>query len=543
VTDTSKLGTKLVRITTLVLAVIMATGIIWSIYSEKKQAQIELLEQSRVLAAQILALRDVTAENQYKINYDSTGRFEFKHLNPAAFTQQVSRVFNSETKYIIRQTSLNPRVSENRPEAFEKAKLIWFSKNRGAEETWGEEVIKGERYFTYMVPLRISPACLYCHGEPKGEIDVSGHPKEGYKIGDLAGALSVSIPTKIKEAGLTRNILQNVILTIAAIVFSGIVIIFHTNRFVTAPISSLSRFTQELGQGNLNARPGDFKAYGEIQELTHRFTDMANHLQDMYDSLEQKVLERTQELEAANNDLARISQYKSEFLANMSHELRTPLTAILAFTEGLLNKSKGQLTSEQEDYLTEIKDSGTQLLGIINDLLDLSKIESRKMSLDLEEVSLGEVVKQIARMLQPLAERRDVLVSLNLAETQTVIADKEKVGHVVRNLLSNAIKFSPEGGTVEVTVSDDCENKGVLLSVKDDGPGINRQDQELIFESFYQAGTITDREYKGYGLGLALVKKIVDLHLGWIKVDSSLGKGSVFSVFWPVYPPFDDSLE
>lgn len=541
--QTSRLGTKLVRITTLVLALIMATGIVWNIYSENKQAQAELLEQGRVLAAEILALREVAAENQYKINYDSKGSFEFKHLNPSALTQQVSRVFNSKTRYIIRQTSLKPRISENRPDAFEREKLIWFGKNRDVKEAWGEKVIKGERYFTYMVPLRIEPACLACHGEPKGEIDVSGNPKEGYKIGDLAGALTVSIPTKTKVISLTRTIRQNIILTVVAIVFSGIVIVFHTNRFVTTPISSLSRFSQELGQGNLQARPAEFKAYGEIQELTLRFTEMANRLQEMYDNLEQKVIERTQELAAANNDLARISQYKSEFLANMSHELRTPLTAILAFTEGLLNKSKGQLTPEQEDYLTEIKDSGKLLLGIINDLLDLSKIESRKMSLDLEEVSVGEVVRRIDKLLKPLAERKGVQVRLNLAGTQTVIADEEKVGHVVRNLLSNAIKFSPEGGLIEVAVTDDGEKEGVVLSVKDSGPGISQQDQELIFESFYQAGRIADREFKGYGLGLALVKKIVDLHLGWIKVESRLGEGSAFNVFWPAYPLLDDILE
>lgn len=541
--ETSKLGAKLVRITALVLTLVMATGIVWSIYSAKKRAETELIEQGRVLASEILAMRQVAAENQHTINYDSKGSFEFKHLNPAALTQQVSRVFNSGTRYIIRQTSLQPRLAENRPDALEREKLIWFGKNKDVKEAWGEEAIKGERYFTYMVPLYINPSCLACHGEPKGEIDVSGHPKEGYKIGDLAGALTVSIPTKAKEASIDGTIRQNIILTVIAIAFSGFIIVFHTNRFVTTPISNLSRFSQDLGQGNLQARPAEFKAYGEIQELTVRFTEMANRLQEMYDNLEQKVFERTQELAAANNELARISQYKSEFLANMSHELRTPLTAILAFTEGLLNKSKGQLTTEQEDYLTEIKDSGQNLLGLINDLLDLSKIESRKMSLDLEEVNVSEVVGRIEKMLRPLAERKGVQVRLNLPGTQNVIADEDKVGLVVRNLLSNAIKFSPAGELIEVAVTDYGGIEGVLLSVKDFGPGINQQDQGLIFESFYQANRSADRELRGSGLGLALVKKIVDLHLGWIKVASILGEGATFTVFWPAYPPLDDNLE
>jgi signal transduction histidine kinase len=165
------------------------------------------------------------------------------------------------------------------------------------------------------------------------------------------------------------------------------------------------------------------------------------------------------------------------------------------------------------------------------------------MSLDLEEVGITNVVKQIDKLLKPLAERKGILVRLNLAATQTVIADEEKVGQVVRNLLGNAIKFSPEGGLIEVAITDDCEKEGVLLSVKDHGPGISQQEQELIFESFYQAGKIGSQESGGYGLGLALVKKIVDLHLGWIKVESSLGQGAAFYVFWPAYPPLDDNLE
>lgn len=540
----SKLGTLLVRSTTLVLVLTMATGIIWNIYREKKQSQLDLLEQSRILAAQVVALRQVTADNQDRINYNSKGEFEFKHLNPAAMVQKVAAVFNATTDYHIKQTSLLPRLPANSPDEFEQEKLLSFKANKDSTESWGESQINGESYFRYMIPLYITPSCLPCHGGPKGEIDVSGYPKEGYKIGELAGALTISIPMKIKELSQSAYIRQSIILTIIAILFPAIMINFHTKLFVSKPVANLASFTEELAEGKLSARPGSFKSYGEIRDLTERFTDMAGRLQEMYDGLELKVAERTQELALANKELAKASQYKSEFLANMSHELRTPLTAIIAFTGELLEQRIGQLTSDQVDYLSEIQDSGHQLLGLINDLLDLSKIESGKMFLDLAEVNIGEVTVRIEKLLHPLAQQKGVQVELNISDVQNVIADREKVGHVIRNLLSNAIKFSAKKQRILVSVTETTEpEEGTLFSVTDYGTGIPAEHQAKIFDAFYQANQGLNKEFAGTGLGLALVKKIVDLHLGWIKVDSTIGRGSTFTVFWPSFPPFDSGIE
>ncbi len=543
-TRNSKLGTKLVRSTSLVLALTMALGITWNVYREKKQARLELIEQSRVIAAQMLALRQVTAENQGRINYDSNGNFEFKHLNPAALVQQVNRVFNASTNYRVRQVSLTPRLKENEPNSFEKEKLLILEQKRDSKEVWGEEQLNGENYFCYMIPLYITTPCLSCHGDPKGEIDISGNRKEGYKVGDLAGALTILIPMKLKEASLTSSIQLSIFFTVLAILFSAAVINFHTNLFVSKPIANLTTLSQELGKGRLFSPISSFKAYGEIRELTERFADMACRLQEMYDKLEHKVAERTQELVKANSEIARVSQYKSEFLANMSHELRTPLTAILAFTEELLKETVGQLTFEQEDYLREIQDSGQQLLDLINDLLDLSKIESGKMFLDLAEVRIGEITQQVEKILHPLAEQKGLQIELNVTDSKTVIADRKNVGHVIRNLLSNAIKFSPTGQKIQVTVADTFEpEEGALVTVIDYGAGISEKSQKRIFDAFYQGDQGLNKEFRGTGLGLALAKKIVDLHLGWIRVDSIVGQGATFTVFWPTYPPFDIGIE
>lgn len=551
-------GARLVRSTAIVLAVTMATGIAWNIYFQKKQALAELLEQSRILAAQTLALREVMAQNQARINYDSKGNFEFKHLNPAAVVKQVASVFNAGTDYRIRQVSLRPRVAQNTPDEGERAKLLRFEEDPDLEETWEEIRLKDEKYFRYMVPLRINSSCLPCHGEPKGEPDVSGHPREGYRAGALAGALVIAIPMKMKEASLNKSITQTILLTIAAIVFSAGVIIYHANRFVAKPIESLTRFAQRLGQGDLSARPEEVVAFGEIRELTDRFADMAQKLQELYDNMDQMVRERTAELaranremERANRELARVSQYKSEFLANMSHELRTPLTAILAFTGEILDKNPENLDREQREYLHDIKESGHQLLGLINDLLDLSKIESGKMSLKLMETDVGELAVNVEKLLRPLAVEKGIEIRTEVRDTEPVIADREKVRQVIQNLLGNAIKFSPAGSAVELEVCGEPEGPGegrecsggVIVRVRDRGPGIPPGEKERIFDVFYQYDRGLTRQVRGTGLGLALVKKIVETHRGRVEVESSEGGGSVFTVFWPSVPMLDEDLE
>lgn len=540
----SGIGAKLVQSMTFVLVLTMLAGILWNIYTQKRQARIELLEQSRILAKEVLAMRQVVAENQHKINYDKKGNFEFKHLNPAAITQLVNDSFNKTTDYKIRQIRLQPRLKENTPDAFEKEKLLFFEKNKAVKESWGITNINGKNYFKYLIPLKVDPSCLNCHGGPKGELDVSGNKKEGYELGGLAGALSISIPMATKEASLYKNISQNMMLMAIAVLFSGGVIFFYTRKFVVKPIGGLIKYTEALGSGHLSKRPDDFGAYGEINQLTGRFSEMAARLQEMYEELEKKVDERTAELAAANRELEQISQYKSEFLANMSHELRTPLTAILAFSQELMKKSVGQLTGQQEEYLRDIRDSGEQLLGLINNLLDLSKIESNKMHLRLYEMQIGPIAGEVAKLLSPLAEQKKVHLKIKIHDQAAVIADADKVRQVVQNLLSNAIKFTPADGTVELRVFNSNEpEEGTMLVVRDTGHGITDDEQERIFDAFYQSDRGLNKEFPGTGLGLALVKKIVDLHMGQIYLESKMGEGSVFTVFWPAYPSIDHSLE
>jgi two-component system, NtrC family, sensor kinase len=245
------------------------------------------------------------------------------------------------------------------------------------------------------------------------------------------------------------------------------------------------------------------------------------------------------ELEASNRDLADksrqlevASQHKSEFLANMSHELRTPLNAIIGFSEVLSEKMFGELNEKQEEYSKDIHASGQHLLSLINDILDLSKIEAGRMELELSDFHLPTALDSALTLVRERAGRRGITLQMNVDERLGQIqADERKVRQVVLNLLSNAIKFTPEGGRIEVRAVP--MDGSVEVSVSDTGVGIAPEDQDAIFEEFRQVGT-AEKKAEGTGLGLTLCRKFVELHGGRIWVKSQVGAGSTFTFTIPV---------
>jgi signal transduction histidine kinase len=237
------------------------------------------------------------------------------------------------------------------------------------------------------------------------------------------------------------------------------------------------------------------------------------------------------ELEAANRELAGASQHKSEFLANMSHELRTPLNAIIGFSEVLSEKMFGELNEKQEEYSKDIHASGQHLLSLINDILDLSKIEAGRMELELSDFHLPTALDSALTLVRERAGRRSIALHLSVDERLGQIqGDERKVRQVVLNLLSNAIKFTPEGGRIEVVAA--AKDGAVEVSVRDTGIGIAPEDHEAVFQEFRQVGT-ADKKAEGTGLGLTLCRKFIELHGGRIWVKSQLGAGSTFTFTIP----------
>ena len=304
-------------------------------------------------------------------------------------------------------------------------------------------------------------------------------------------------------------------------------------RSMTRPIRALEAGAARIGAGALEERI-DVRTNDELESLADAFNAMTGQLRESYASLERKVDERTRELAEANALLGVASRHKSEFLANMSHELRTPLNAIIGFSDVLLQRMNGELTDKQEEYVADILDSGKHQLALINDILDLSKVEAGRMELELTSFSLPEVLATAATLVREQAVRRGIRLEVEVdPAVTTIVADKRKVKQVVVNLLANAVKFTPNGGRVEVSARLLAD--AIHVSVRDTGPGIAVDDQARIFEEFGQART-RPATPEGTGLGLTLAQRFVILHGGRIWVESTLGEGSTFTFTLPLRP-------
>jgi PAS domain S-box-containing protein len=242
------------------------------------------------------------------------------------------------------------------------------------------------------------------------------------------------------------------------------------------------------------------------------------------DITDRKVFEQT---------LREANRLKSEFLANMSHELRTPLNGIIGFSEFLVDEKPGALNGKQKEYLNDILSSARHLLHLINDVLDLSKVEAGKTELFPEEFSLAATVSEICAAISPLATKKGLVIETKVAsEPDSVTLDKQKFKQILNNLLSNAVKFTNAGGRIKIMLTP-VELNRLRIQVSDTGIGIRREDFPRLFREFEQLDSGEARRYEGTGLGLALTKKIVEFQGGTIGVESEQGKGSVFTVELP----------
>ncbi len=313
---------------------------------------------------------------------------------------------------------------------------------------------------------------------------------------------------------------------------------------------SLTLSTLTDGDGNVLGTVGISKDITEKKRLETAIEERNFELQQLNENLEGKVFARTKDLERANRELERSNVLKTRFISTISHELRTPLNSILGFSELLLQEVSGPLTERQKRQITNIYSSGTHLLQLINNVLDIAKIESGKIELHYESFLLSRIVEEVEAVVRSLTDKKRQTLVIKTADVPFILADRVKFKQILYNLLSNAVKFTPDGGTItlEAGVTNAAnlplqvrglavfseKNNFLILSVNDSGIGIKREDLDRIFSEFEQIDNGLSRKYEGTGLGLALTKRLIELHGGEILVESEEGVGTTFTMVIPL---------
>ncbi len=395
--------------------------------------------------------------------------------------------------------------------------IVVFTKHPAQSSHWD---VSGDS-FRYVQAFRARSDCLACHGE--------------YKPGELIGAISLELSLKDRNKTLLAN---RIVLIVAAmlVVLLSIAVFYAIFRYmVVRPIQHLKDVADRVSGGDLLVR-SEIDTGNELEALS----DALNHMLDETAKAQADLRAATaardaklDELAKANVALFEMNQVKNKFLTTMSHELRTPLNSILGFAQILCDSPSLVSDPKLHRYARNILSSGRMLLDMINDLLDLAKIEAGRLQVRCEKVSPPDIAEAVCNMVRPmLAETALKLVCEVDPATPLMTTDATKIQQILYNLLSNAIKFTAEG-EVRLTVRP-VEGRRVAFTVIDTGPGIARDEQLRIFDRFTQLDSSYTRRYRGTGLGLSIVKELTGLLDGIVSVQSEVGHGSTFTVVLPV---------
>lgn len=314
---------------------------------------------------------------------------------------------------------------------------------------------------------------------------------------------------------------------------------FKTESFLTVPIVVKDEAVGFILMGNVSSyskvTEGDVELLSILAAQIGTAIENSRLYAELFGSheeLERKVAERTKELAKLNEELKKLNKMKSDFISAVSHELRTPLTSIKGYASILMTGKLGEVSAVQKERLEKIDKHSNSLAHLINNLLDIARIESGKVQMDIKEVPIKEMLDSIMDIIMPQVKEKNISIKLNLKlTTEKIKADPGQLERVFLNLISNAIKFTPDKG--KITISGEDRNEYVEFSIEDTGIGIPKKDMDKLFEEFFRADNALDQKVKGSGLGLSLVKKIIEAHRGKIWAQSELNKGTRFTFTLP----------
>ena len=550
---------------TAVFLVTFALFVAFDYVSQQNQAEEALLEEARTFAREMDAVWQFMDNQQKVINTSSDGDYDFKGLHCSIVGKSVGAILSYNNDYTIRYTNFEPRSYQDRPDAFEAEALTAFNEDSSVTEYYGVAEFAGEERFRYLQALEVDRSCLECHGGPVGEIDITGHPKEGWTLDSVGGAISIVIPLDQQREAVIGNLMLDAGFFLALTLVIGTVVYWVTRSFVLRPLERMSDAFGKMGERSLEVFVHEGGASREVADLIAGFNDMAEELRGVYENLEDQVADRTRDLKAANAELerqrdslerlsaelAKESELKSDLLSMVNHEMRTPLTTVIALAHMAIEDCDKRLevspTPEEEESRaawSEVLSSSRNLLGMINNMLDVARSDAGMTTVASELMDLGDVALAVSNTVKPIAKRSGVDFRTHVAaDVPLVLGDFEKTGRLLENLAGNAVKFTPEGGAVRLGITLEEGTGDVLMSVADNGIGIAPEDQHRIFEKFVQVDISSRRRYGGNGLGLALVKDYAEAQGFDVALESELGRGSTFTVRIPRDLVVEDDYE